>query len=129
MAFEKLTTVIKSGRSGLPASVSLKGIRGGGRPPCVISLSKEFAEQAKIADEQKFDLLIGTGDEQGVVRLVRISNGLLPAKVGTKGGVAFYCGHIELFGSDAQDKQFCAAELVDADTIEITLPPWAVDRE
>ena len=99
----------------------------GGRPPCVISLSKAFAEQVRIADAEKFDLLIGTGDEQGVVRLVRAAGGILPASVGTKGGVAFYCGHIEQFGSEAQEKQFCAAEIVDADTIEITLPPWAVE--
>ena len=39
MAFEKLAVVIRSGRNGMPASVTLSGRSGGGRPACSIALS------------------------------------------------------------------------------------------
>lgn len=61
------------------------------------------------------------------MRLVRSKAGLIVAAPISKGGAKFYCGHIERFGAEPQKKQFCAAEIVNADTIEITLPPWAVN--
>jgi hypothetical protein len=126
MAFEKLQVVVASGRKGMPASVTLTCQGGGGRPACSIALSQAIVTQAAFAAGDKFDLLVGTGDDQGVARLARSADGLITAR-DAKGGLKFWAGHIERFGTDSKKKQWCAAEIVDADTIEITLPPWAVD--
>jgi hypothetical protein len=128
MSFEKLEVLVASGRRGMPASVTLSGRDGGGRPALKIVLSASFATQAKISGGEKFDLLIGTGEEAGVVRLVRnVRAGILDARAMAKGGISFFCGHVERLGTEPQEKRFCAAEIIDADTIEVTLPPWALE--
>ncbi|MBR0962212.1 hypothetical protein [Bradyrhizobium japonicum] len=128
MAFEKLETIIRSGRAGLPASIMLHGGSKSGRPAFIVNLSKEFAAQAAIGDGDKYDLLIGTDEEAGVIRLAPNATGLIAAQFNGKGGARFFCGHIERFGSEPREKEYCAAELVDDETgsIEITLPPWAL---
>jgi hypothetical protein len=129
MAFEKLEIVVRSGRAGMPASVTLTG-HASGRPGFLINLSKEFSEQMSIDAGDRFDLMIGTEDDLGTVRLVRDPDGLIEATLNGRGGAKFYCGHIERFGTEAREKHFCAAEF-DADTgaIEITLPPWAMEQD
>jgi len=97
-------------------------------PSLRIALSKAFAERHELSNGDKFDLLIGTGDETGVVRLVRNTAGILNAAQGAKGGFTFFCGHVEQLGDQKRAKQYCAAEIIDAGTIEITLPPWALDQ-
>jgi hypothetical protein len=131
MAFEKLESIITGGGKGMPASIVVMG--GGALPSLRIGLSKAFAGTAKIANGDKFDLLVGSGDERGVVRLVANTAGILKASEGAKGGFALYCGHVAQLGTDKRKKAYCAAELVDVDdrgplTIEITLPPWALDQ-
>lgn len=96
-------------------------------PALKIALSQEFAAKAKFAAGEKFDLLIGADSEAGVVRLVRNNAGPVEAHTIGKGGLTFFCGHIERFGDAAQEKRFCAAEIIDAATVEITLPPWALE--
>jgi hypothetical protein len=125
MAFEKLQHITASGRRGLPASVTLSGR--GGRPALKIALSMEFAARANFSAGAKFNLLIGADSDSGVVRLERDKAGIIVSQAMGKGGLQFFCGHIERFGGEPQEKQFCAAEIVDTDTIEITLPPWAVE--
>lgn len=128
MAFEKLETIIRSGRSGMPASVTLHGGSRSGRPAFIINLSKECAAQAEIFNGEKFNLLIGTGDDAGVVRLVPDAEGVISALTNGKGGVRFFCGHIARFGSGLREKEFCAAEIdKEARCIEITLPAWALE--
>lgn len=126
MDFEKLTTIIRSGRAGMPASVTLT-CQGGGRPACQIYLSAEFATAAKISAGEKFDLFIGTGDDAGAARLVRSDKGVLPARSIAKGGIKFFCGHIEQFPGEKREREFVMAEVIDADTIEVVLPSWSVE--
>lgn len=125
MAFEKLEVVVAPSRKGLPASITLT-CQGGGRPAFSLALSQTFTAQAGFAAGEKFDLLVGTGDDQGVVRLVRNEDGLIEAQ-DAKGGLKFRAGHIERFGLAKRKKEYCAAEVVTFDSVEITLPPWAME--
>lgn len=128
MAFKKLMAISASGTSTnqWPASATLS-VTGGGRPALWISLAPYFAAEIKVKHGDKFDLLIGSDDDQGTVRLVPNPAGLLAARRNAKTtGVKFFCGHIERFGTEKSRKQWCAAEVVDGGAIEITLPPWAM---
>ena len=127
MAFDRLETVVKSGRNGMPASVSLRSNKGA-RPGCYIGLSVAFAGELSIKSADRFDLLLGTGDMKGLIRLKRCASGLIAPKM-LKGGAIFSCGFIERFGTEPEPKQFCHAKLVDADTIEIKLPAWGLEQD
>ncbi len=127
MAFDRLETVVKSGRNGMPASVSLRSNKGG-RPGCYIGLSVAFAAELSIKASDKFDLLLGTGDKKGLIRLKRCERGIIAPKM-LKGGAIFSCGFIERFGLEPEPKAFCHATAVDADTIDITLPPWGLEQD
>lgn len=133
MAFDKLEALVKSGRAGLPASVALSVMGksgGGGRPRCRVSFSAAFAAEAAIKDAERFDVLLGTGEQKGLLRLKRSKKGVAEAMTLPKsGGVSFNLGYIERFGSEPEERQYCNATLVDADTIEVVLPSWADEQE
>lgn len=128
MAFEQIAVLVKSNRAGMPASVSLS-VRGGGRPTCKVNLSKEFAGSFGLKKTDAFDLLLGTGGEKGLLRFKRSNTGIARPRIGKKGGATFHLGHIERFGTEPEPKQFCNAEAIDADTIEIVLPKWAEEQD
>jgi len=124
MAFDKIEVLVTSGRAGLPASAKLD-CRGGGQPRLVLALQKHFIEAAwPVAAGERFDLLIGTAGEKGLLRLKRNETGVLRASIGAKGGATFNCGHIARFGDEPAAKEYCKAAVIDADTVEIVLPPW-----
>lgn len=126
MAFDRVEVIVKAGRTGLPASVSLSTHE---RPTFKISLSREFVATHGIKAEDRFDLLLGTGDQKGLARLKRAKTGLLAPHPQRKGGVSFNCGHVERFGSEPEKKQFCKAAAIDADTFEIVLPAWSQEQD
>lgn len=76
-----------------------------------------------------FDVLLGTGDQKGLMRLKRSKTGVAPAMITGKGGAVFRLGFIERFGTESERKQFCSATAMDADTVEIVLPPWADEQD
>ena len=129
MAFDKLESV-----SGLqraiwrPVSVSLFA-RGNVPPRFRITLSKLFVAKFAISEADSFDLLLGTGDQKGVIRLKRSKSGVLQPRLLKLGAATFNCGHIERFGTEPEKKQFCRSLIVDADTIEIRLPPWGMEQD
>jgi hypothetical protein len=61
--------------------------------------------------------------------LVRSKTGLIKPRMRARGAVDFNCGHIERFGTEDEPKQYCQAKLVDADTIQVTLPPWSLEQD
>lgn len=124
MAFDKLEVVVRSGRGGMPVSVTLSTINGG-LPRCLIGMSAVFTAKAEIKANDKFDVLLGAGDQKGLLRLKRSKQGLVTPKFLKAGSVAFSLGYIERFGSEKEPKAYCNAEVIDSDTIEIVLPPWS----
>ena len=97
---------------------------GGGRPKLCVSLSKSFLVSFPVGKDERFDLLLGTGDKKGLLRLRRNAAGILQARIGKKGGASFHCGFIERFGAEPAEKEFCNASVIDADTVEVVLPAW-----
>ena len=84
MAFDRLEQAVKSGRNGMPASISLRASKSG-RPGCYIGLSVAFSTDLSIKSADRFDLLLGTGDMKGLIRLKRCASGIVAPKM-LKGG-------------------------------------------
>lgn len=128
MAFDLIETTPTTPGVGLRASVSLKS-RGKQLPIFRISFSNALAERLAIASTDRFVLLLGTSEHQGLARLKRSKSSRLAPNFRPAGGVSFNCGHIERFGTEDEKKQYCRIEIIDADTVEITLPPWALEQD
>jgi hypothetical protein len=129
MAFEKLVTKYKSPnvKSDLPATISLTK-RGKAKLPSLhIGFKKSFVGDLPDDPAERFSLLIGTGEDKGIIRLVRDAEGSLKLCFTAAGGAILHAGKTDYFGAQVRDRVACAAELVDGDTVEITLPPWALD--
>lgn len=123
MAFDKLECITSARRNGMPASVVLSATRGG-RPRTIVSFNQAFVEKFKLGEQDRFDVLLGSGPQKGLLRFKRSKEGVTAPKR-LKGGMSFNLGFIERFGTEGEPKAFCNAEVVDADTIEVVLPPWA----
>ncbi|MGJ5203608.1 hypothetical protein [Bradyrhizobium sp. HKCCYLR20261] len=124
MAFVK--HVNQRSRSTLPARVSLSG-NGKAVLPCLrITFRASFAAEAQINAKDRFDLLCGTDEDLGVVRLQRDPDGACAPRL-SKVGASFRFTHVEQFGTVLHAAEKCAAELLSGNIIEITLPSWAAE--
>ncbi|MDC7787994.1 hypothetical protein PQJ75_13945 [Rhodoplanes sp. TEM] len=132
MAFEQL--IIASPADAWDARVSLvclgTAARRSPKPSMTVMLSRALMARAKVYHEDRFDVLLGTGDDAGMMRLVRAKNGAAKGVV-VGGGKAMKinCGHVARFGESAQPRQDCAVDLLADGAIEITLPRWALASE
>ncbi|WP_316171067.1 hypothetical protein [Bradyrhizobium sp. SZCCHNRI1058] len=129
MAFVK--HVDQRSRSALPARVALSS-NGGSKLPCLrISLKASFAAEAQIKSTDRFDLMFGTDDDLGVVRLQRDADGTCAPRL-SKAAASFRFAHVEQHGTVLHAAEKCAAEIIkdkDVDAIEITLPSWAAEQQ
>lgn len=127
MAFEKhIVTAAPVRRPELPVSVRLSKSGSLSKAYLMIGLKAKFAADAKMGGGDRFDLLIGSGDDLGVVQIVRGPDGQVAAKA-SKQVVTLNFRHVPRFGSTVRPREWCAADLVNADTVEITLPSWAIE--
>ncbi|ACF01878.1 hypothetical protein Rpal_3376 [Rhodopseudomonas palustris TIE-1] len=131
MAFEEIEFVktSKINPDGLPVSVSLTKRASAKIPSLHIGLTQAFLAQIPFDTADRFKLLVGNGDDAGVIRLVRVEGGPLQITASAGLGARIHCGKTDRFGSEAQDKVFCAAEVIDGNAIEIVLPDWAIAAE
>ena len=128
MPFETLEATQRAGRQGMPASVSVRQYRGGQRPGTYVALSAEMTRKLKVKKDERFSVHLGVGEHRGLLRLKRDAKaGIVTPKL-AKGAALFSLGFIEQFGTEAREKEFTNAELLDADMIEIVLPGWSSDR-
>lgn len=108
----------------LPATMSLASARGGARPRCFIGLATEFVKEHRIVVGDRFQVLIGSGEHKGLLRLKRNkAKGIVSPKL-LKGGATFNLGHLPQLGMESHPRERCDARMVDADTIEVRLPDW-----
>ncbi|UFZ05485.1 hypothetical protein LQG66_03975 [Bradyrhizobium ontarionense] len=116
--------------SGLPAKVALVS-NGGSKLPCLtISFRAAFAAEAEIKSTDRYDLLVGTEEDKGVVLLKRSEDGLYTPRL-TEHLAVFRFPSFDKFGMTRHKQERCAAEIVNPeenlDLIEVTLPAWAVE--
>lgn len=128
MTFDLIEVRVGTGKNGMPASARLTKMRGSRRPACHVSITKEFAAKIEAKGGERFELLIGTGEHRGFLRLRRRANGLAIARTMRGGDLHFNLGYIDRYPAEPHDKENCEAEVVDADTIQIVMPAWADDK-
>lgn len=123
MAFERLEAREKSGRSGLPASVTLTN-RTAGRPAVLVSLTSTLVDGANLETLSKFDALIGTGDDVGKIRIVAASEGMLTPRVLKGRSLLLDLGFVAALGTTPQRKQFTTARVIEKGVVEVDLPDF-----
>lgn len=128
MAFDKLESLTTSGVRGMPASVSLSASKSA-RPRCLVSFSAAFTSKAAIDLKHSYDVLVGGGEQKGLLRLKQNAKGIAKPRAMRNGAVTFNLGFIEKFGTEAEPKQFCNADVIEPGVIEVVLPPWADEIE
>lgn len=120
MPFERITQRAFSGRRGLPASLALNCRKNGGRPACVISLQAEFVRTTNFTADCKFHVAIGTGIDEGKIRIERADDGIFGVR-GMKGSLLFDLGYIAALGEHAQPRAFTTAAYADG-AVVIDIP-------
>lgn len=131
MAFEKLVSAPKLSSAMFvePATISLTK-RGKAKLPSLhIGFKKELMEKVSFSSDDRISLLIGTGDDAGVARIVADPDGALKLCFTGAGGGIVHAGKTAHFGNEVRERIGCAAEVIDDRTIEIVLPPWATAIE
>lgn len=127
MAFEKLVSAPKTaGSFDEPATISLTK-RGKAKLPSLhLGLKKELVEKTSLSNNQRVSLLIGTGDDAGVARLIADHEGALKICITGAGGAIIHAGKTDHFGAETRERVGIVGEIIDENTIELTLPAWAL---
>jgi hypothetical protein len=126
MAFDRLEVREKSGRSGLPASVSLSCLNGG-RPAVMVAITEALIAGAGFAADSRFHALIGRDDDAGKIRIERADDGLLAPRLLKSNSMLLNLGYVEAIGTEAHKKQFTSARVIADGVVEIDLPPFDSD--
>ena len=129
MGFERARIEIKPASTGTGIKVSIAKIRGGASR-MRFSVNSTLAKKFDWAGGDKLEVMIGTGEHHGLIR-VRKNNSVGDAEVVTKTGphaskyVQISLGHQPAFVDRAESARWCQFEEVDDGFIEIVLPKWA----
>jgi hypothetical protein len=123
MAFDRLEVREKSGRSGMPASVSLSCLNGG-RPAVIVAITETLISGAGFAADSRFHALIGRDDDAGKIRIERADDGLLSPRLLKSNSMLLNLGYVEAIGTEAHKKQFTTARVISEGIVEIDLPAF-----
>jgi len=130
MAFERAKIVIKAASVGTGIKVSLAKFRGN-TAKMKFSVTKAVAKDLGWSSGDKLEVLIGTGEHHGIMR-VRKNNSVGEAEiVGRKAMKGDYfqisLGHQPMFVDRAEVARWCQFEKIEDGYVEIILPKWADD--
>lgn len=120
--FEEFTERAETSKG--DASVKLRARKTDGRPALIVSFRKKFIEAnpLPIAHQDRVDVLIGTGDSAGKLRLRKTKGKGCGAFRRTRlGGFTVDCGFISALPAERRPKAYVEAVIVDG-CIEVTLP-------
>lgn len=126
MAFDRLEVREKSGRSGLPASVSLSCLNGG-RPAVMVAITETLIAGAGFPPDSRFHALIGRDNDAGKIRIERADDGLLAPRLLKSNSMLLNLGYVEAVGTEAHKKQFTTARVIADGIVEIDLPAFDGD--
>lgn len=128
MSFEIAESVIRSTiKIQYPVAVSLRPTTG--LPQLFVTLTQDFAVQAKIAPGERFELMIGSHQHKGLIMLVRDPDGRFVSYAGSKGGIRIYCGCVAKLGAIPRKRERCKVRIIADGEIEIRLPDAWMHRE
>lgn len=129
MAFEEVD-IVKGGASSGKTGVSVGLCKMRSAPALLrITISAEAFAKMEYDLDDRFKLLIGTGEDHGIIRLRKDVGGQARAtEKSLRGGLTFYqiaLGHRAEFVDRVEKAVQCQWEKVDLGTVEIVLPKWA----
>jgi hypothetical protein len=129
MAFEeiKISNTAKPDSKQTGVSAGLAKIRGC-KALLRMTLREAVLQEADWTKDTKFKVLIGNGDDWGMIRLVSADDGASLKEGKVLGGAAIYrlsLGHRPEFPDAIEASTPCQWEVVEPGTIEIVLPAWA----
>ncbi len=130
MAFEQVTLeAVTPAKERTGASAVLVKAGRSKKAGLRITLKPETAEACGFTDRDRFVLLLGTGDDHGVIRLRKDAKGAATLKERTAGhGSTYYqinLGHRPEFVNRSEKARDCNWETISLTEIEIVLPAWA----
>jgi hypothetical protein len=126
MAFEKLQIAVHSPSAKgpvLPASMSLSSRSSG--PSVKVSLMPAFVKEAGIAAKSRFDVMIGTDDDSGKLRIIAAKGGSIVSHIVEKsGGLGFYLGVVPAIGMSPHKRLRTDARVIEPGCVEIDIPEF-----
>lgn len=106
-----------------PATVSI-GNRNAGRRMIVV-LSPDTVKQTTFKKGDRFNAMLGDGEDRGLLRLQRDAAGALIPRETRNGGAQFRFKAPACFDGIDEKRVGCLAERIDDNTVQVTLPAWA----
>lgn len=130
MPFNDIEVRVEARPEQMPASIRLRPRRHG-RVSCIVGIRMALLSQFDWKAGEMVKVQIGTAEQAGLMRLVRVKDkgvGALRAMKNRSGVIDL--GFIEAFGTQGKVKMPVQAVKIDRDTIQINLPDWDnVDNE
>lgn len=117
-------------KSRFDASVRLYQRSASSLPALIIALRKTIMCDLKWKPTDTFGLALGKDENEGKVRIIRRKEKAIakPRQMKT-GSLTFDFGHVASLGERGTLKSETAAKIVDADTVEVTLPTFDYEDE
>jgi hypothetical protein len=126
MAFEKLQIALRSSYAKgpmLPASMSLSSRASG--PSVKVSLTPAFAAEAGFSAKSRFDIMLGTDEDFGKLRIVAAKDGrVVSHTVERSGGLGFYLGVVPAIGMSPHARVRADARVIEPGCAEIDIPDF-----
>jgi hypothetical protein len=130
MAFDKLQIAVRSPSSKgppLPASMSLSSRISG--PAVKVSLTPAFAKEGGIVAKSRFDVMIGTDDDAGKLRIIAAKGGSIASHIVEKsGGLGFYLGVVPAIGMSPHKRLRTDARVIEPGCVEIDIPQFSFPK-
>lgn len=128
MAFERAKIVVKAASVGTGIKVSLAKFRGN-TAKMKFSITKAAAKDLGWSTGDKLEVLIGTGEHHGIIR-VRKNNSVGEAEIVSRKAMKgdyfqISLGHQQMFVDRAEVARWCQFEKIEDGYVEIILPKWA----
>lgn len=128
MAFERAKIEIKPASVGTGLKVTLSKFKASAAK-MKFSFSDAVAKSLGLADGDKIDVLIGSGEHHGLVRIRKnasVGEAVLTHRKALKGGYfSLDLGHQPAFVNRSEAGRWCQFEKVEEGFVEIVLPRWA----
>jgi hypothetical protein len=128
MAFERAKIEIKPASVGTGVKVTLSKFKASSAK-MKFSFSAAVAKSLDWADGDKIEIMIGSGEHHGLLRMRRnasVGEAVLTHRNALKGGYfALALGHQPMFVDRGETGRWCQFETVEDGFVEIVLPRWA----
>lgn len=125
MPFEVLETISRIANAGGKTSASIGYRRHGEKgklPVLIVTVPVRLVNGFKHGPDDRFQLHLGSGNDQGKARIVRSPVGVKVKPF--KHHLIFRFGYVPMLGTDQAAKEDIEVKFLPPHSFEIKLPPW-----